>query len=202
MVDMECFKCFRKHLHWGFNTREHSFQSSFLFRLHAAQGRNKMTLRRLKDSSTVKVLNASLGGGRPIRVRPELEDGADGFLLKDERVEGRAVEEGLHLETLQVPKPNCRAFAQQLHRPGGVRLSTCSSSQVFNFTWKVTTLNDLSEQEGESRAEGRGQVVRKTSDLVQHGAVVRLSRNWKLGKNEGANNHQSPMQTRSQPNRV
>lgn len=80
-----------------------------------------MTLRRLKDSAKVKVLKASLGGGCPIGVGPELEDGVNGFLLNDERVKGRAAEEGLHLETLQVPEPCFRVFAQKLHRPGGVK---------------------------------------------------------------------------------
>lgn len=88
-----------------------------------------MTLRRLKDSNTVKVLKASLGGGRPVRVSPELEDDVDGFLLKDEGVKGRAAEEGLHLKTLQVPEPSFRVFAQELHRPGRVRVNTCRSSQ-------------------------------------------------------------------------
>lgn len=141
-----------------------------------------MTLRRLKDSNTVKVLKASLGGGRPIGVSPELEDDVDGFLLKDEGVKGRAAEEGLHLETLQVPEPSFRVFAQELHRPGRVRVNTCREVYRIYIPWKVKTLNDLSEQEGESRAEGPGQVVRKISDLVQHGVVVQLCRNWKLKK--------------------
>lgn len=106
-----------------FWNEEHSFQCCFV--THAAQSRNEVTVRRLKDSSSpVKVLKASLGGNRPIRVSPELEDDVDGFPLKDERVKGRTAEEGLRLQTLHVPESSFRVFAQKLQRPGGVRVNT------------------------------------------------------------------------------
>lgn len=68
--------------------------------------------------------------------------------------------------------------------------------------WKVKTLNDLSEQEGESRAEGPGQVIRKISDLVQHGVVVQLCRNWKLKKKDKYTKINDRHKITSQPDKV
>lgn len=109
---------------------EHSFQCCLV--THAAQSRNEVTVRRLKNSSPVKVLRASLGGNRPMRVSPELEDDVDGFLLKDERVKGRTAEKGVHLKTLHIPESTFRIFAQKLQRPGGVGVNTHECSQVLH----------------------------------------------------------------------
>lgn len=56
---------------------------------------------------------------------PELQDDVSRCLLKDERVEGNAAEEGLHLETLQVTEALGWAFTKKLHQQGGDGTNIC-----------------------------------------------------------------------------
>lgn len=74
---------------------------------------------RVQELITVKVLKmlqqkASPCFGCPVRMSPEPEDDVYRCLLKDERVEGKATKQGLHLETVQVAKPVCGILAQKL----------------------------------------------------------------------------------------
>lgn len=56
---------------------------------------------------------------------PDLQDVVSRCLLKDERVEGNAAEEGLHLETLQVPETVGWAFTKKLHQQGEAGTNIC-----------------------------------------------------------------------------
>lgn len=84
---------------------------SFQTQLHFGQSKRRVTAIKVIEIFHWK---APPRFSSPIRVGPELQDDVTGCLLKDDRVEGKATEEGLHLEALQVTETVRRAFAKKL----------------------------------------------------------------------------------------